>query len=172
MEWAIRSQWGGEQKIYYSGSTAYYYLDILHCPSAKINNAWNNNGMRVMGSYRYNYFLGSLGKTRNQTYYAGTLQKITQLSKHASKTVVIFDDWRSEIRANSIYSGSGRQDYGVTMTYLSTTKFPNIGIYGAHGQNANQLFADGHVEGKSTFTTTEDNYLRIWKSDTLKEFSL
>ncbi|MBE6357076.1 MAG: hypothetical protein E7058_08205 [Lentisphaerae bacterium] len=41
-------------------------------------------------------------------------------------------------------------------------------------KNANQLFVDGHVDGKSTFTirNSNKNSLDVWAANSLKEISL
>ena len=140
--------------------------DLLLCPSANPSNYWAHNSYRAATSYRYNFYLNSI---RNG--YADIVRKTTQLSKYASKTLVLLDDWRPEIKKNNLGDKNGRLGYGSTI-YKLTDNYFNIGRYGAHGRNANQLMADGHVEGKESITVTEGDLLKIWTATTLKEFTL
>ena len=111
------------------------------CPEEGEENAKvNYNKFPTRRSYSYNGYLATTDATDRTSY----LMKITRCGGFASRAIVMLDDWKyreSWSRANDRYQLSAIISYTMSAPYL------NIGPYGAHGRNANQLFVDGHVEG-------------------------
>ena len=95
-------------------------------------------------SYGLNPYLGFtdtawLSKTTN------FLRKVKPGIQNLNKVVVIGDTWRAyRFPENAANWGSG----GSAVEYFRDLSLANVGKYGAHKFSMNQLFLDGHVEGR------------------------
>jgi len=153
-----------KQKI---GTRDYYANEILLCPSSRgFENSQNNfyNNIPIVVSYSYNTYF--IAKVRE---YGNSLDKITQLANFASKVLVLMDDWKHPARK----SGSNRVEASQSFYKVAVETNLSLGAYGAHGKSANQLFADGHAEGRESVIVEQDeNTLRFWKTGKSKELAL
>ena len=162
---SVAKTMGGPFGKHRIGNYDYRYNALLLCPSSGgVENPQSDyyNYVPIIVTYSYNgYFID---KTRQ---YGHSLDKITQLANFASKALVLIDDWRPG-KSDSL----GRIANAQSITTVSDNNFLSIGTNGAHGRNANQLFADGHAEGKDTIIVEKDeNSLRFWKTGNSKEFA-
>ena len=100
------------------------------------------NRFPIRLSYSYNFYLASTGNRGKSSY----LQKLSSAGAYASRAIVMLDDWKYYDRWNRSTYFWGDCIRAVT----SSNYYLNVGSYGAHGRNANQLYIDGHVEGKDS----------------------
>jgi len=152
---APRSEFGSSETIQgygtQSGATDKVIVNpIFNCPSdshlsSSAVDVW------VAISYSYNYWLG---------YDAGESNKASSVflakvgkSSVASKTMVIADDWHTPRTGGSVRDRRAIKKYegGLVANGFQ------VGSIGAHGQNNNQLFTDGHVESRSSFYAVNDD---------------
>ena len=134
-----------------------YVNKILVCPTDKKPLKYNH--ILIKNSYAYNHFLGQQGKRANPDYIC----KVSQAARLGSKILVLVDDWNpNHTLAAAYYRGGG----GHTLMRANASMYVSIGPFGAHGQKANQLFADGHAEGRSSFFVAQNsemtNSLSVW----------
>ena len=135
---------------------------ILECPSdskpfATAANIW------AVASYSNNFWVGF-----NNEYGSndGRILKIGQHGQLASRVMILIDDWDPN-RVTSC-----RQNAGIRKVEggLLANKF-KVRSNGAHGQNANQLFLDGHADSRSYLEyTNSDTYtygsVGLWQNPT------
>lgn len=128
-------------------------LPQLICPEAgesQTRIGYQNFPTRL--SYSYNCYLAS--KYSDEQWYC--LTKISACRTYSSKTTVMLDDWKYE----DLWDRGASFTYSGFKGFIDNKTYLNIGPYGAHGRKANQLFVDGHVEGRE----------KVWSS-TQKEMS-
>ena len=149
------------------GKYTYNANEILLCPSSRgFENSQNlfYNNIPIAVSYGYNTYF--IAKVRQ---YGNSLDKITQLANFASKVLVLMDDWKHPARK----SGKNRVEASQSFSTVAVETNLSLGSYGAHGKSANQLFADGHAEGRESVIVEQDeNTLRFWKTGKSKELAL
>lgn len=149
-------------------SSDYGYIpSLLICPKSKPANNYSFSFVALQNSYAYNFFLSNA-----EVSLPGYKTRIANYPGPLSKTLVMMDDWRF---VNEISRAS---NYVVDRTLRAMDAphsfRPNIGPYGAHGRNANQLFMDGHVDlSDSIYTASSVNFgglagydysLAVWAS--------
>ncbi len=142
---------------------------ILECPSdpkpySTASNIW------AIASYSNNFWVGFNNEYGNNN---GRILKIGQHAPLASRIMILIDDW-DPARVTSC-----RQNAGIRKVEggLLANKF-KVRSNGAHGQNANQLFLDGHVDARSYLEyVNHDSYtygsVGIWQkpaSDILRQY--
>ena len=165
-EWMCGAPGYGVQQSYYiNGNQLVRYNDLLICPSDKLEGVTGQDSFRLKTSYSFNACFRSGFDT----------VKLSNISKNITQSLVCTDDWYPEVARQGLRN---KEDYrysgGYSIQRIVADYYPNIGRYGAHGKNANQLFVDGHVEGKSTFTVKDSNKnsLDVWFASSLKEISI
>ena len=123
---------------------------ILVCPSDGRGQAVSNPEW-VATSYVYNYWLGWDGNERSKPK-STFLTKVGKTNA-ASKTLVLVDDWKVESKASDYRDAYSIMKFGEN----ALPEGFSVGKNGAHGQNANMLFSDGHVESRSSFYAVNDD---------------
>ena len=136
----------------------YGYVPALQsCPASSESDSSRYSQFPMIGSYTYNRYLSR--------------QKINVTGKVAHQTVVMLDDWRKA--PDRSRSDSDWMNFAFKC-FLDKTR-PNVGTVGAHGNNANQLFVDGHAEPLSfIYTARNASYtysLQIWADDTITKYT-
>ena len=117
-------------------------LPTLVCPEEPEGNprvAFNRFPIRL--SYSYNFYLAT-----TDPFKSVFMQKLASGGKCASRAIVMMDDWK-------YYDRWSRSTFYIGSSIVALTRsnyYLNVGTYGAHGRNANQLFVDGHVEEKDS----------------------
>lgn len=144
----------GNQVGYYSHypSQRGFYNKLLWCPSD--NSAPIYDHIITKNSYSYNYFISSF---LARQYPGEFLAKLEQASTKTSRIMVVTDDWHPLSRASGRSSEVKQyRNYhlGMLMSPVAAG-YPSIGPYGAHGRNANTLYADGHVVSASKYSTND-----------------
>ena len=141
---------------------------VLTCPSDS-NLTVTSDDLWTASSFSYNWWFGDFEIKNDQS--KAFLQK-TGKTNVASKALVLIDDWdpkrvSDNRKRRAVYKYEGG---------LIATGF-QIGSNGAHGQNANELFMDGHVEAVRTLYAVSDGNIctemaAIWhKPNNLLELS-
>ena len=147
-----------------AGTSKVYVNKILECPSdprptATAATIW------VVSSYSNNFWVGYNNEYGNNDY---RILKIGQHASLASRIMILMDDW-DPARVSTC-----RQSAGIRKVEggLLANKF-KVRSNGAHGQNANQLFLDGHVDARSYLEYVNDDRpgstygsVGLWKKPT------
>ena len=141
-------------------TTNAYVSDILMCPG---NDKPFLTYFRVptYNDYAMNGLIG------HQAYPDGhqILLKDTQL-KNASIGMFFTEDWKQyRLKGQESKSAWGQKGlvsglFGYANgAYTPAThgRYPNVGIYGAHGKNCSTAYLDGHVELANTIYVVNDN---------------
>ncbi len=135
------------------------YSPSMVCPSnANVYGGWN--WFPVLTSYGANVNISP--------YVAGTLVLHTESqAKNPSAYVHFADTWAAFERA-------GRTFAMDDLLYLRSNKqMHNTGIAGAHGNERNETYLDGHVESnKAVKINSENNSEAIWACDSSKIVSV
>ena len=143
-------------------------LSYMVCPSDTYG-GYAYNKRPSMVSYAYNQGINCMG---NKPWTGGdmdtkftTMKKRSQKNPHMSKSLVLIDHWTGGLDTSPTKI---RQRKPESMVNGFSTSYPaaatNIGAYGAHGKNANQLFFDGHAAGQSYVTVygALHNLYNVW----------
>ena len=145
-----------------AGTSKVYVNKILECPSDPRPTATSAN-IWVVNSYSNNFWVGYNNEYGNND---GRILKIGQHASLASRVMILIDDW------DPARVASCRQNAGIRKVEggLVANKF-KVRSNGAHGQNANQLFLDGHVDARSYLEyVNHDSYtygsVGIWQKPT------
>ena len=139
-------------------------LSYMVCPSDTYG-GYSYNKRPSMVSYAYNQGISCVGKKPwtggdMDTKYTA-MRKRSQKNPYMSKSLVLIDHWTGGVNAKGQRNAESLVN-GFSSSY--PTAATNIGAYGAHGKNANQLFFDGHAAGQSYVTVYEDlyNLYNVW----------
>ncbi len=135
----------------------YGYVPALQsCPTSSPADSSRYNHFPMISSYSYNFYLSN--------------QKIGSM-KNAQQTIVLLDDWKKA--PDRSRSDSDWINYALKC-FLEKTR-PNVGNFGAHGKNANQLFVDGHVEPLPfIYTAQNSSYahsLQVWSGNAITKYT-
>ncbi len=135
------------------------YTPMMMCPSnSNTYGAWN--WFAVCTSYGTNVYISP--------YVSGTLYLRTESqAKNPSAYVHFADTWAAFERA-------GRAFAMDDLLYLRANKqMHNTGVAGAHGNERNETYLDGHVESnKAVKINSENNSEAIWACDSSKIVSV
>ena len=134
-----------------------YVPDLQFCPASSEDESSRYNHFPMISSYTYNRYLSN--------------QKMKVVAKVTPKALVMLDDWRKA--PDRSRSDSDWLNFALKC-FLDRTR-PNVGSFGAHGKNANQLFVDGHVEPLSfIYTARNSSYvhsLQIWSDNDITTYT-
>ena len=142
------------------------------CPSNPAHTRGSYTWARTGGDYGYNTFFVDTNHRklyRANSYVLGSrykcVTKYSQISKNVSDTLIMSEFWKSlMLRGN-------KTGYYVAGTMLGLDSgCIDIGVNGAHGRAANQLFVDGHVRcsDRVPVDATSRN-LTVWASTNILE---
>ena len=138
-------------------------MKYLVCP-ADSSGGYTYNKRPTMISYAYNQGINCMGNKpwtggKMDTLYT-TMRKRSQKNPYISRSLVLIDHWKGGINAN----GKRNAESMVNGFSSALPHATNVGRFGAHGKNANQLFFDGHAAGESSVTVYIDcyNLYNIW----------
>lgn len=138
-------------------------MKYLVCP-ADSSGGYTYNKRPTMISYAYNQGINCMGVKpwtggKMDTLFT-TMKKRSQKNRYVSRSMVLIDHWKGGINAN----GKRNAESMVNGFSSNLPHATNVGRFGAHGKNANQLFFDGHAAGESAVTVYIDcfNLYNIW----------
>ena len=160
---APRSEFGSSQTIkgygtQTSATDSVIVNPIFTCPSDRHMSA-SAVDVWVATSFSYNYWLGYDAGEAPGKASSVFLAKVGKTNV-ASKTMVLVDDWYTPRTGGSVRDRRAIKKYEGG---LQANGF-QVGSIGAHGQNANQLFSDGHVEARSSFFAVNDDSTAYYSS--------
>lgn len=170
--------WGGSTKSVpklYNEKDSGFRTPMLECPTAKAKGKGNRwNSFAISNSYAYNFFYNPRTKTGTLATPSTSLARMSQIT-NASKALLICDDWVNPTAAQTArgqFDTDGDSSKGAAQAYswVGPTMGLCIGAKGAHGQNMNIAFADGHASLQRTLygvvSSKSDRYLPVsWRKD-------
>lgn len=177
--------WGGSLKSVpklYNGTSSGFRTPILECPTAKAKGKGNRwNSFAISNSYAYNFFYNPRTKTGTLATPSTSLARMSQIT-NASKALLLCDDWVNPTAAQTArgqFSTDGDSSKGAAQAFswVGPSMGLCVGAKGAHGQNMNIAFADGHANLQRSLygvdSGTSGRYLPVsWRKDKeLKELA-
>lgn len=176
--------WGGSLKSVknVSGTTSGYVTQLLICPTAMAKGKGSRyNTFAIKNSYAYNFFFNPRTVSGTLATPSTSLARMSQIT-NASKALLICDDWVNPTAAQTArgqFSTDGDSSKGAAQAYswVGPSMGLCVGANGAHGQNMNIAFADGHASLQRTLygvdSGTSGRYLPVsWRKDKeLKELA-
>ena len=145
-----------EPKAYNNTNTVFIH-PLLICPTGRSRKSlitYNRFPMRT--AYAYNFWFNSHGASKNLVLPQYSLSKMSQM-RESAKTMVLVDDWNrtsSPAAYRGYYSADDCKGGAHALQKVDKDGKISIGDTGAHGRNANMLFADGHANAQDFFYTT------------------
>lgn len=169
--------WGGNTKSVpnVSGTTSGFVTQLLICPTAQAKGKGSRyNSFAIKNSYAYNFFYNPRTVSGTLATPSTSLARMSQIT-NASKALLICDDWVNPSAAQTArgqFDTDGDSSKGAAQAYswVSPTMGLCIGSNGAHGQNMNIAFADGHATLSRTLygvvSSNSERYLPVsWRRD-------
>ena len=161
---------GPAEKNMYNNTTTGYTHPLLICPTGRTRKGMvQYNAFPIRNFYAYNFWFNSFGDSNSLALPQYSLAKMSQM-RESAKTMVLVDDWnRSSAPAayRGYYSADGLKGVGHCLQKVDKDGKISIGDTGAHGRNANMLFADGHANAQDFFYTTNTYHskgsLIVWQ---------
>ena len=132
------------------------------------------SGYPVACDFLYN---GFAGLASSGVSGVSALPTEASLKTNVSRTIMFTEDWKQHVnngKTDRGSSGSYMRTFGFNMYHGSgVTTQTNVGsTYGAHGRAMTTGFMDVHVEGITAMeVNTEDKYLNVWDTGTIKSRS-
>ena len=137
-----------------------WYSTYTVCPSAAQHQTPSTSSAGYYAiDYAYTRWCNPKG---TNTYWEGeggnTISNIS-ICGNPMQAMIFWDGWNYAQKKNSNYTSNG--------DCWAWNGDHDLGTYGAHGQNMNQGFADGHAESNNFMYVGKKNTFNTWNADTV-----